>query len=419
MRHILLIHQFYLPAGAAGGSRWNETAERWVTEGYRVTVIAGMVDYMTGRKFAHCRNRFFVEETPLSGLRVIRTHVSERYNQGWFGRFWGYVTFLLSGGWAALFRARDHYDVVIVTSPPLLIGLLGVAIAKQRRLPLVLEIRDLWPDVPVQLGVLTNPVLIRLAYWLEGFLYRQAQHIVLLTEGYRAVLLRSKNVERTRMSVIPNAADLTLTDEVALTFDRALFRRRHRMSEGLWVVYAGAHGLVNRLQTVLEAADQLRHAHVRFLLIGDGREKKHLQAVADCCELTNVRFMDTLPKTKLIPFLLAADIGLTTAPNLPVFRTVLTNKLFDYFACRLPVLTMLDGESRLLIETANAGIYVEPENADALVNAVLRYAEAPELARQHGENGYRYAQQYADRDVLARRYLTLIQDVSTRWQTNA
>ena len=419
MMHILLIHQFYLPPGAAGGTRWNETARHWVAAGHRVTVIAGMVDYVTGRKFAHCQQRFCVEETPLPGLRVIRTHVSEAYNLSWPGRLWAYISFLLTGGWAGLCRARDRYDVVIVTSPPLLIGLLGVILARLRRLPMVLEVRDLWPDAPVQLGVLTNPVGIRFAYALERFLYRQARHIVLLTEGYRAVLFGRKHVAASQMSVIPNAADLTTADAVSQTFDRQRFRVNHRMDQGLWVVYAGAHGLVNRLETVLEAADQLRNTPVRFLLIGDGYRKAHLRDVAECCELTNVRFLDAMPKNELIPFLLAADIGLTTAPRLPIFRTVLTNKLFDYFACRLPVLTMLDGESRLLVETANAGLYVEPENAEALTAAIYRYLESPELARQQGENGYRYARHYADRETLAQRYLTLIQNVSTRWQTNA
>lgn len=417
--HILLIHQFYLPDGAAGGSRWNETSRLWAAEGHQITVIAGMVDYSTGQKFAHCQGHFVVEEQPASGIRVVRTHVSTLYNRDWWGRLWAYFTFLASGLWAGLFRANERYDIVIVTSPPLLIGLLGWGLARLRRVPLVLEIRDLWPDAPMQLGILTNPLLVRLACWLEAWLYRHAQHIVVLTQGYKDVLIRQKNVDTERLTVIPNAADFDMTDLVARSFDRNAFRQQHQMNNGFWIVYAGAHGLVNRLMTVLDAAEKLANTPAQFLLIGDGAQKQALVAAATRRGLTNIRFLDKRPKREILPFLLAADAGLTTAPQLPIFHNVLTNKLFDYFSCRLPVLTMIDGESRRLIESAEAGLYVEPENVDALIRAIQYYLNYPEVPHQQGKNGYQYAQRHFDRRTLAQQYLTLIWHVSTCWQTNA
>lgn len=416
---IWLVHQFYLPGGAAGGGRWNELSRLWAAQGYQLTVMAGMVDYNTGRKYAHCQRRFWVEEQPVPGVRVLRTHVSERYNQGWWGRLWAYFTFLGSASWAAFFRAKNRPDIVLVTSPPLLIGCLGVWLSRWYGVPLVLEIRDLWPDAPIQLGVLTNPLLMRLAYRLEAYLYRHASQLVVLTEGYREVLIQQKKVEPTKLTVIPNAADFDLTDAFTRSFDRAAFRKDHRMSAHFWVVYAGAHGLVNRLGTVLDAAEQLLGAPVQFLLIGDGTEKTTLQAEATRRKLTNVRFLEKRPRREVIPFLLAADIGLTTAPKLPIFRTVLTNKLFDYFSCRLPVLTMLDGESRRLVEAAEAGLYVEPENAGDLVRAIRQYLNQPHLIRQHGENGYAYAKRYFDRHAFAQIYLTTIAHVSANRQTSA
>lgn len=410
--NILLIHQFYLPDGAAGGSRWNETSRLWAERGCSITVVAGMVDYSTGQKYPHCRGRFRVEEQPAPGIRVLRTHVSECYNRGWWGRLWAYFTFLMSGFWAGLFWVKTQYDVVIVTSPPLLIGLLGVWLARLRGVPLVLEVRDLWPDAPVQLGALANPLLVHLSFWLEAYLYRKAQHIVVLTEGYRDVLTRRKNVDSTKLTVIPNAADFALTDKIAPDFVRNAFRRQHGMSEGFWVVYAGAHGLVNRLTTVLDAASTLADTPVRFLFIGDGSQKVALQQEAIRRGLNNIRFVDKLPKQEVIPFLLAADAGLATAPRLPIFRTVLTNKLFDYFSCRLPVLTMLDGESRRLVEAAKAGLFVEPENSKALALAIHYYLNHPQLIRRHGENGYQYAQRHFDRRQLAQDYLALMEHVS-------
>jgi glycosyltransferase involved in cell wall biosynthesis len=417
--NILLIHQYFLPPNEAGSTRWNEMARHWATQGHQITVLAGMIHYARGRKYAHCRGRYVIEEQPEPGVRVVRTHVSEWYNANRTGRLWAYLTHLLSSTWAGLFRAGTGFDVVVVTAPPLLIGLTGWLLAKRLGKPLIFEVRDLWPDVPVQMGILTNPPAIWLARWLERFLYRQADHIVVLTPGYQSWLIDQKHVAADRITVIPNAADFAVADAVAATLNRADFRQQHRMSDYFWVIYAGAHGIVNRLTVVLDAADRLRDTDVRFLLIGDGTEKPALQQKAAQLGLTNVRFMAGMPKADALRFMLAADAGLVTAQNLPLFWLVFAGKMFDYFSCRVPVLMAIDGLSRQLIETANAGLFVEPENADDMARQICRYANHRDAARQHGQNGYAHARTHYDRKTLADKYLTLLHDVSTAWQTNA
>ncbi|WP_266363314.1 glycosyltransferase family 4 protein [Tellurirhabdus rosea] len=422
---VLLIHQFFLPPEEAGGQRWNETSRLWATKGHAVTVIAGMVHYGRGRKYAHCRGRWVVEEHPAPGLRVIRTHVSDWYNRNWVGRLWGYATFLASGFWAALFRLRESCDVVLVTSPPLLLGLLGVAVARWKRRPLVTEIRDLWPDAPVQMGVLKNRWLAGLAYGLERWLYRQSDRIVVLTPGFRQVLIEQKGVSPEKIAVLPNAADFHLTDPLLQSFDRAAFRRAafrraaFRREEpghegGFRVVYAGALGRANRLEPLLEAARLLKDEPVEFLLIGDGMERPQLERRAREAQLTNVRFLPFLPREEAFRCILAADLGVVTMQPQPVFRTMYANKMFEYMAARKPVLMAIDGLSRELIEKAGAGVFVQPDNPDDWAEKIREYVTFPEKGILQGKNGYAYAQAHFDRTMIAQQYLELIQHVSKR-----
>ena len=237
---ILLLHQYYLPAHEAGGTRWNELCQLWSEQGHQITVIAGMVHYNRGRKYNHCRGKWVVEELNTPGVRVIRTHVSEWYNVNWIGRLWAYVTFLFSGAWAGLFRARAEYDVLIVTSPPLLLGVLGIALAWWKNLPLVTEIRDLWPDTPVQMGILRHSCLIRTAYYLENRLYKWSEKIVLLTPAFKHILVEQKGIAASKTGVIPNAVNFELMDELRADFDRDKFRREQGMEGSVWVVFAVA-----------------------------------------------------------------------------------------------------------------------------------------------------------------------------------
>jgi glycosyltransferase involved in cell wall biosynthesis len=414
--NILLIHQYFLPPDGSGSTRWNDMAGQWATDDHQVTVLAGMLDYARGRKYDYCRGRYVIEERPNPNIRVIRTHVSELYNRNWAGRLWAYVTYFVSSLWAGLFRAGRTFDLVIVTSPPLLLGLTGWLLARWLRKPLVVEIRDLWPDAPVQMGVLTSRVLVWLAYWLEAFLYRQADHIVVLTPGFREYLIDRKRVASTKITVIPNAADFDLADRLTAGFDRDAFRKQHDMADHFWVIYAGAHGVANQLTTVLQAAAQLSGTNIRFLFMGDGTDKPRLQTQATALNLPNVRFIDSVSKAMALQFILASQAGIISMQPLPVFRLMFAGKMFDYFSCRVPVLMMIDGISRQVIETAQAGLFVEPENPDDLARQIRWYADHPEQARQHGQQGYDYAKTHYDRVVLAEKYLNLIRDVSASWQ---
>lgn len=406
---ILLIHQFFLEDNAGGGSRWNEMSRIWIETGHEVTVLAGMVHYMGGESERY-RGSYFHQSTNRDGVHVIRCHVSNRYNSGFLGRLWAYFSFTFSSIWGGLRRTKGTYDIIMVTSPPLFVGITAVVLSWWKRTPFVFEVRDLWPESAIDTGVLTNPMIIKFAYWFESFVYRKARLINVLTPAFRDTLITKKDVPVEKIIFIPNAADFALSEDLLGTFDAQAFRAEYDLLGKFVITYVGAHGVANHLVQVLDTAELLRDTNVLFLLIGDGMKKKELVEDARQRGLTNVRFIDPVPKREVFGYILASDMGTSVLKKVDTFKTVYSNKTFDYFSCKKPVLMAIDGVSRALVETADAGTFVEPENPADFAQKIRFYLKKPDLVKSQGANGYHYARQHFDREKLALQYLELIAD---------
>ncbi len=407
---ILLIHQYFLEDNDGGGSRWNEMSRFWQSEGHQVTVLAGMVHYM-GHRPAKYRGKYFLCETNQDGVQVIRCHVSESYNKSFFGRLWAYFSFTFSSIWGGIWYAKGHYDVIVVTSPPLFVGITAYVLSVLKRTPFVFEIRDLWPESAIDTGVLTSGLLIKFAYWFEKFIYRKAKLINVLTPAFREKLLTKKAVRASKIIFIPNAADFSLSDELLSSFDVAQFRKEHDLTGKFVVTYVGAHGVANHLVQMLDTAELLKDTNVLFLLIGDGMMKKELIEEAQRRQLPNVRFINSVPKKEVFNYIFASDAGASVLKKVDTFKTVYSNKTFDYMACKKPILMAIDGVSRQLVEEAQAGVYVEPENPADFAQKIRMYLANPDLVNQHGLNGYRYAKANFDRAVLASKYVGYLSQV--------
>jgi glycosyltransferase involved in cell wall biosynthesis len=401
--HILLIHQYFLEDNGGGGSRWNEISRIWAAEGHQVTVLAGTGHYM--KQESSRTVQFFCQKINSNNVNVIRCYVSESYHKGFAGRLWAYLSFTFSATWAGIFYARDKYDLVLVTSPPLLAGISGLVISWLKSIPLVLEIRDLWPESAIDTGVLKNRFFIQLSYWLENQLYKQAKLINVLTPAFRKVLINQKKRPPSKIIVVPNAADFSLSEPLLQHFDRAAFRRELNLEDEFLIIYVGAHGVANHLVQILETADLLRDTHVVFLLVGDGMQKKQLMEQAVKLKLTNVRFQDPVGKSEVFKYILAADAGTSVLKKADTFKTIYSNKTFDYFSCKKPVLMAIDGISRQLVEDAAAGIFVEPENPADFAARIRQYMNDPVRCGREGENGYHFAKTHFDREILAKKYL--------------
>ena len=407
---ILLLHQYFLEQDDPGGSRFNEMTRVWVDEGHQVTVIAGMMHYSGSEKRPEYKGKYFVKKEQ-NGVQVIRCHVSESYNKSFRGRLWGYFSFVFSGLWAGLFKTEGKFDKILVTSPPLFIGLTGYMLSRLKRIPFIFEIRDLWPESAIDTGVVTNKQIIKLAYAIEAFIYRKAKLINVLTPAFRTTLIEKKEVLPEKVVFIPNAADFSLSDDLLTAFDVRTFRKEHDLESKFVVTYVGAHGVANHLQQVLQTGKLLEDTNVQFLLIGSGMEKESLKAMANELKVNNVRFIDPVPKAEVFKYILASEMGASVLKKNDTFKTVYSNKTFDYMACKKPILMAIDGVSRELVEEAGAGIFVEPENPQDFALKIRKYLDDPELIKTQGESGYRYAKQHFDREALAKNYLKILADV--------
>jgi glycosyltransferase involved in cell wall biosynthesis len=404
---VLLIHQYFLEEDDPGGSRWNEMTKTWTDQGHEVTVLAGMMHANGSEKRPEYKGKHFVKKQQ-GAVTVWRCHVSESYNKNFLGRLWGYFSFMFSSLWAGLTKAKGKFDVVIVTSPPLFVGFSGYMLSRLKRMPFVFEVRDLWPESAVDTGVLKNKMIIKLAYWFEDFIYRKAALINVLTPAFFNTLRDRKKVPVDKLIFIPNAADFSLSDHLLKAFDREAFRKEHALDGKFVITYVGAHGVANHLEQVLEAGKALEDTNVLFLLIGQGMEKKRLQQLAVDMMVTNVRFLDAVPKQEVFKYILASEMGASVLKRVDTFKTVYSNKTFDYMACKKPILMAIDGVSRELVETAAAGCYVEPENISEYNRIVREYQQNPHRLQEEGENGFRYAKANFDRQVLALRYMDFI-----------
>jgi glycosyltransferase involved in cell wall biosynthesis len=257
---------------------------------------------------------------------------------------------------------------------------------------------------------LNNKWIIKIAYAVEKFLYKKAKLINVLTPAFYNTLRDKKDISISKLIMIPNAADFSLSEDILTTFDRDLFRKQHSLEGKFVITYVGAHGVANHLEQILQAGKALEDTNVMFLLIGQGMEKARLIKLAEKMEVKNVRFIDSVPKKEVFKYIIASEMGASVLKRVDTFKTVYSNKTFDYFSCKKPILMAIDGVSRELVETADAGVFVEPEKPEDFALKIRAYLTQPGKAKNQGENGYEYAKENFDRIVLANKYLDLVRE---------
>ena len=411
---ILLIHQYYLEKNDGGGSRWNEMTKFWAEQGHDITVLAGMVHYNSGKKNQNYKGKYFSDQKNYDKrIRVIRSHVSEAYNVNFLGRLWAYFSFVFSSIFAGLFYAREKYDIIIGTSPPLFVGITSYVLSFFKKIPFIFEIRDLWPESAIDTGVLKNKLIIKLAYSFESFIYRKAAIINVLTPAFKTYLVNNKNVNTNKICFIPKAADFSLVSKVTSNLNINNFRDEHNIDQDTFVItYVGAHGVANHLIQIIDTAELLQDEKVLFLLIGEGMEKNMLKEEVSSRKIKNVRFIDAVPKSDIFKYILASNMGASVLKKVDTFKTVYSNKTFDYMSCKKPLFMLIDGVSRELVEEAGCGIYVEPENKYEFKEKILLYLNDNERVIKEGNNGFDFAIKNFDRNTLALKYLEIIKNVS-------
>ena len=405
--HILLVHQYFLGKNDAGGSRWNQFSKYWSQKGHKVTVLAGTVHYASGKKAPQYKGKYVVREKESENVDVLRCHVSESYNKSFVGRLWAYFSFFFSTLWAGVFHA-GKCDIIICTSPPLTVGLTGWILSKLKRVPMVFEVRDLWPESAIDTGVLTNKWLIKMSFWLERTSYKSASWINVLTPAFEESLVKNKSINPDRISMIPNGADM----DIFLPGQRDNWvRTKYGIEEKIIITYVGAHGVANHLIQLIDVAESMKDdPDVLIMLVGDGMQKDMLKKEVAQRGLSNILFVDSVPKTEIVDYVAASDICTAVLKKVDTFKTVYPNKIFDYMSACRPIILAIDGVARKLLEDAGSGVYVEPENTEAFVKAIYQLKEDPEFCLQCGQSGLDHVARLFSREILAEKYLEILND---------
>jgi len=391
--HILLIHQAFAALNEPGGTRHHELARHLVQRGHTVTVVASALTYLTGSAAGE-RIPWLQEEDGGEGITILRAYTYNALHRSFFHRLLSFFSFMLSSFIIGL-RVR-RVDVVWGTSPPIFQGVTAWLLARIKRAVFLFEVRDLWPAFAVAVGVLTNPILIRMSEWLERFLYRRADQLIVNSPGFIEHIQARGGTD---VVLIPNGAEASMFDPQA---DGQALRRAHVLEDKFVVLYAGAHGMSNDLGVVLDAAALLAdRPEIAIVLLGDGKEKLNLVAQAAQAGLTNVRFLPPLPKAEMRAALAAADACLAILKPVEMYRTVYPNKVFDYMAAGRATILAIDGVIREVIEQGVAGVFVPPGDPGALADAIRQLADDPERARQMGANAREYLLAHFDRLKVA------------------
>ena len=392
----------------APAARAAELSHHWARMGHDVTVLTGFPNHPTGVVPEEWRSRLHrlrYTET-INGVRVVRTWLWPLPNRKAHERIRNYASFCVSAGVSGL--ALDKPDVIIATSPQLLCALSGWWLAWWKRVPFVFEVRDLWPESLAAVGAGSEGSLLhRTLGAIAGFLYRRADRIVVVTPAFKDHLIRYWNVPAAKISVVENGVetDLFRLDPAAMEV-----RKELKFEARFLICYIGTMGNAHGLETLIAAAEELQTAlpSAMFLLIGEGAEKERIVELAIARRLTNVQFLGQQPRERIPAYVSAADICLVMLKKTELFKTVIPTKLLEYMACERPVIVAVDGQARQIVEEASAGVFVEPENSQALVKAVLDLAEDPERRRQMGASGRQYIVNGFSREKTAHDYITVL-----------
>ncbi len=401
---ILLLTLYFTPDVAANAVIMTELAEELADLGHQVTVVTTFPHY-AGNVIDHHYLGRLIQQDEAQGIRVIRTYLyTSPHKQRFLVRFLNYVSFNVLSTLAGLFAGPQ--DIILAPSPPLTIGLSAYIISRVKRIPYVYNVQDIYPDVVVKLGILKNPVGIALSHWLEHFVYTHARQITVLSEGFRANLLR-KGVPSEKITIIPNFVD---TDFIRpLPRDNG-FRHRFDLDGRFVVLYAGNLGHSQNLEHVLECAALLQDRDdINFVIVGNGSRKPHLEAQAQQMGLGNVHFIPFQPREDVPNIYAAADVSLVTLRKGIALDSV-PSKAYTIMASGRPIIAAVDpgSDAWQLVEQAQCGLCVEPEDPQALAEAIRALHAAPALRERLGRNGREHVVQHYTRQTIARQYHELL-----------
>ena len=399
---ILYLSQYFAPEVGATQNRAYEMAINWIRLGHSVTMLTEFPNHPSGIIPSEYRGKFF-ERALLDGIDVVRVWVKASPNKNFLNRMLFYISFMVNAILAGALLVRGQFDFIYASSPPLFVGGAAMVLSQLKRIPMIFEVRDLWPQSAIELGELTNP---RAVYWatkLEEACYRKAVKIVVVTQGIYDYLIR-RNIPVEKFIIIPNGANTSF-----FTYnsgERTKIRKELHLEGKFIAVYAGIFGLAQGLETILYSAKYLSDTpDIHFLLIGDGPKKGEITSLVKKNNLVNVTLLPERPVDSIPGYLSAADIAIIPLKKAQIFTGVIPSKIFDSWACERPVLISIDGEARQLVEGVRGGMFVPPENPEIMAETLKELMKFPLELESMGKNGREYTVRNRNRKVLAEKLI--------------
>lgn len=398
---IAYFYQYFGTPKGGWSTRVYEMTRRWVAAGHDVTVVTSRYDK------SDLKPEGFITHLDIEGVKVILIDIKLSNNHSFTLRVLSFLLYALVSVYYALTLS---FDVCIASSGPITVGLSGLA-AKLRRKVFVFEIRDIWPDGAVQLGVLNNPLLIGLARWFERLCYRYADVVAACSPG-QADHVRNL-IPTKEVITIPNASDNDLMARIAPD----LLMMPEELQGKKLVVYTGTLGLMDDCFQIVEGARVLQERgrnDIAVLFIGDGNERSDLEALSERYALSNLHFTGLMPKEEVVWWLRQAKAAFYTVKDVPVLHTGSPNKMFDAFAAGVPLIQVSQGWIRTMLEQERCGITVPLNNPEAMADAVETLCDDAALQRTYAQNAKRLAETRFDRAQLAQTYLDTLRQHAER-----
>lgn len=394
--NILYIHQYFKTPDIPGGTRsyWNSL--ELIKNGHTVTVIR--YDQTITNK---------VERKTIQGINIISLNIKYSQYMGVLSRLQAFLSFMVK---STLIGLREkNIDLVIATSTPLTVGFPALVLNKMKGIPYIFEVRDLWPEVPIQMGALNNKLVIKLARWFERTIYKNASHIIALSPGMKKGVIET-GINEDKVAMIPNMAKI----------DKFYIREHHLETaekfkingDTFKIIYFGALGEANAIEYILEGAELLKNHHdIEFLFIGYGPKEAIILNAIEEKGLKNVTHLGVFNMEITSEIVNMCQVSLVTFGNLPILATNSPNKLFDSLSAGKPILVNSPGWTKDLVETQECGLYVDPNSPKDLADKIIFLKNNPELLQQMGANSRKLAETKYDKSILCREFSSVVDNV--------
>lgn len=402
---ILFLGSNFIPESNAQANRTYEHVRQWVRDGGDVIVLTDVPNYPEGKVYKGYRNRFMRET--IEGIQVMRipTYIAE--NKGIVKRAISYASFLPSAIWYSFF-VPQKLDMVVATSPHIFTAIAGYFVSRVKKVPFILEIRDIWPASIMASGIIRRNWIIRIFEKIEKLLYKCANHIVVVTDTFKDLII-AKNIDAGKISVFKNGVDLERFNHSLDVSKLEELREYYYLKDKFVVSYIGTTGDAHRAEVLFEVAKLTKDIGIIYMVIGAGAGRKKLEEMQENAGLINFLLIKKQPRDLIPYFLQLSDVSLVHLRRTPLFKTVIPSKMFESMIMGKPIVLGVEGEAKQIVEKAGCGIAVEPENAKEILKAVQCLKEDKILYKMMSEKGKSFVCRYYNRKTIAREYWSLLE----------